>query len=67
MEVQLRRVETRERGDIGERGSELTDVAVAPSETVLALALVLVWLGVGAGAAVLAGLVVATVVQICRY
>lgn len=54
-------------GTSGRRGSELTDVAVAPSEAVLTLALVLVWLGVGAGATVLAGLVVATVIQICRY
>lgn len=57
----------RERDAVNERGSELTDVAVAPSETVLTIALVLVWLGVGAGAAVLTGLVVAAVIQICRY
>lgn len=44
------------------RARELTNVAVASSETFLALTLVLVWLGVGAGAAVLTGLVVAAVI-----
>lgn len=57
----------RARDVVNKRGSELTDVAVAPSETVLTLALVLVWLSVGAGATVLTGLVVAAVIQICRY
>lgn len=57
----------RERDVVSKRGSELTDVTVAPSETVLTIALVLVRLGVGAGATVLTGLVVATVIQICRY
>lgn len=45
----------------------LTDVTVASSESLLALTLILVGLLVGAGAAIFAGLMGATVVQIWKH